>query len=119
MIFSLGSSHGRIGERENLHALPHLVRPPAPWMPVVRRACVVKAGNLICTQLEQSRFSHLAPWRDHRRRTKPRPLPRRSHSQLMGLRRSGCLYGFLPLDAALDHLSTRRCADLRFRGQRA
>ena len=25
----LGSSHGRIGERENLHALPHLVRPPS------------------------------------------------------------------------------------------
>lgn len=41
----LGPSHGRIGERENLHALPHLVRPPAPWMLVVRRARVVKAGS--------------------------------------------------------------------------
>jgi hypothetical protein len=26
-LMILGSSHGRIGERENLHALPHLVRP--------------------------------------------------------------------------------------------
>ena len=98
-----GPSDGCVGERQDLNAIPHLVRP-------VR----------VRWRVHSTALARLAPRRDNRRRAEPRALPGRPYPQPLGLRRPRRVHGLIPVHPTLDDLpARRRRADLRFRGQRA
>ena len=62
----LGPTDGCIWERQDLNAIPHLVRPRS-----LTRSESLDIIAEYAPQLEQPRLAHLTPRRDHRRRAEP------------------------------------------------